>query len=326
MKKSTISVKTNNEMKKRAVAELSAILYRMEKGKHNKELDRETVKQLCSSLKSAYNDLDDSVGTGQENLQFIAAETANSIENAKKALEQPITKKLEKAVNDLIYAVVMWNDVNSGKLKLDSESDLASRNNTRTGLQLEESLSRIDQMIADIHVLVNKLDDEIEEAESELAELDRKMLAESDERKLNDLFRSVRTAKSKIEMFTVRKSSYSACFNLLEMIHANGKQILAGAAFAPKEAADASDLLDLRTVSRIMDEPDSVVVVLRKMNDSLRDLAARTETIDRKVSSLDFGNTAPGSEALAYKEMLVQRQRDAQPLSEESAVETETKG
>ena len=57
-KKYKPSVKANNELKEEAVKELKAIIYKLEKGKFDESLDKETVENIIKDIKSATEGLE----------------------------------------------------------------------------------------------------------------------------------------------------------------------------------------------------------------------------------------------------------------------------
>ena len=72
MKKYIPSVKMNNALKERAVKEIKAFLYRIEKGKYDKDLDEQTVREVVAQLKGQIDSLDNAIGTGEENIGALA--------------------------------------------------------------------------------------------------------------------------------------------------------------------------------------------------------------------------------------------------------------
>ena len=91
----------------------------------------------------------------------------------------------------------------------------------------------------------NEVGSQPDEVERDLAELESKMIAEDNERVINELFRKISALKSKLDMLNVRRSNYSACFGVLDIIYANASEILAAGQFSMEETAKAKVLLNL---------------------------------------------------------------------------------
>ena len=53
-----------------------------------------------------------------------------------------------------------------------------------------------------------------------------KLLKETNERRINELYRKIQSNKCKIDSLNVRRSNFSACSGLLDLIYANAKEII----------------------------------------------------------------------------------------------------
>ena len=65
---------------------------------------------------------------------------------------------------------------------------------------------------------IHAADKDIQAEEKDLAELEEQIVKEDNERKINEIYRKIKAVKSKIDMLSVRKSNYSACYNLLDKL------------------------------------------------------------------------------------------------------------
>ena len=72
MKKYTPSVKNNNAVKEELCSEMKGLLYRIEKGKYDRRLDRDGVRDVYDTLKLSYENLEDLIFTGEEDLALVS--------------------------------------------------------------------------------------------------------------------------------------------------------------------------------------------------------------------------------------------------------------
>lgn len=68
MRKYIPSIFENNQLKENYIAQTNALIWKTEKGKINPHLNVEEVKNSLASLKESLQKLDNSLGTGKENV------------------------------------------------------------------------------------------------------------------------------------------------------------------------------------------------------------------------------------------------------------------
>ena len=117
-------------------------------------------------------------------------------------------------------------------------------------------------------------------------------------------------------MLSVRRSNYSACYNLLDMIYANAKEILNATDFAAEEIAKAKVLLNIGKLKQVVSDPDKAIAILKRMDKDVKEIATKTTVIDEKVFDFDKGNAVVNEDALKYKEELMRKKREKEGLSE----------
>lgn len=320
MKKYTPSVKNNNELKQEAINEIKALVYRLEKGKHG-ALDDDSVASVLSSLREQMSALDSCIGTGEENIGVLAQDALAQLKTLKKETDGSVTHRFEEAAEELGYTLGLWKDVLDGSTVLETEEEVRAAKVSRSRKKLDMRLSELEQIKASFTENAKRLEKEIAGLEKDLAEYDAAMLKEDNERRINDLYRQIKAVKSKIDMLNIRHGNYSACFNLLDMIYANAREILQATDFAGEEIAKAKVLLNIERLKKVVVEPDKAIAILKRMDADIKEIAGRTASMDGKVFGLDSGASAVSEDALAYKEELMRKQREKQNLrqAEQSA-------
>jgi hypothetical protein len=155
-----------------------------------------------------------------------------------------------------------------------------------------------------------RLEKEIISLEKNGNELDELILKEDNERRINDLYRQITTLKSKKDSLNIRKSNYSACFNLLDIIYANANEIVVASEYSNIDLAKAKALLNLGKLKQVITEPDKAISILNRMEKEIQEIKVRTETMDNKIYGVNKDTTTVNSDALAYKEMLLKKKRE----------------
>ena len=323
MKRYTPSVKNNNELKQEVVNELKALVYRLEKGRHG-VLDGDSVAAVLSGLQEQMNALENCIGTGEENIGVLAKDALAQLKTLKKETDGSVTHRFEEAAEELGYTLGPWKDVLDGSTVLETEGEVGAAKVSRSRKKLNIRLAELEQIKASFTENAERLEKEIAGLEKDLAEYDSAMLKEDNERRINDLYRQIKAVRSKIDMLNVRHGNYSACFNLLDMIYANAREILQATDFASEEIAKAKVLLNIEKLKKVVVEPDKAIAILKRMDADIKEIAGRTASMDGKVFGLDSGGAAVSEDALAYKEELMRKQREKENLKNAALAEENT--
>lgn len=323
MKRYTPSVKNNNELKQEVVNELKALVYRLEKGRHG-ALDGDSVAEVLSGLKEQTGALENCIGTGEENIGVLAKDALAQLRILKKGADGSVTHRFEEAAEELGYTLGLWKDVLDGSTVLETEEEIRAARVSRSRKKLDLRLAELEQIKASFTENSKRLGKEIAGLEKDLAEYEAAMLKEDNERRINDLYRQIKAVKSKIDMLNIRHGNYSACFNLLDMIYANAREILQATDFASEEIAKAKVLLNIEKLKKVVVEPDKAIAILKRMDADIKEIAGRTASMDGKVFGLDSGGAAVSEDALAYKEELMRKQREKENLKNAALAEENT--
>ena len=321
-KKYQPSVKANNALKEEIVNELKALIYRLEKGRFDDRLDKESVEAAVGEIKAAAEGLEYAIGTGEENIAAVYEDTKQQIEDFKKKTGQELTNRIESAADELVFTLTLWKDVLDGNTALDTAEDVKKAKVSGSRKKLNGRLAELGEIKDSFAVNAKRLDKDIVAEEADLKELEEQIVGENNERKINELYRKIKATKSKVDMLYVRRSNYAACYDLLDMIHANAREILNATDFAAEEIAKAKVLLNMGKLKQVVSEPDKAIAILKRMEKDLQAITAKTATIDEKVFNLDKGNVTVNEDALKYKEELMRKKREKENLSESIAADS----
>lgn len=310
MKKYTPSVNNNNQVKDEILQEMKAFLYRIEKGKYGRNLDKDTVKEVYDSLLSANDGISGIIFAGDEDLTKVNDKITACLASVKKALEQDYTNRLTEASDDLLYYLDSFKAIADGEIDYIDEEEVKAKKLSWSQRRLYARLEELKEIKNTFEEQGKRLEKEIEGLEKDLSELDDKMLVEDNERLINDLYRKISALKSKLDMLNVRRSNYSACFNILDIIYANASEILTASQFSMEEASKAKALLNIGKLKSVINDPDKAIAILKVMEKDIKAISDKVKSMDEKVFGLDTKQTSVTDSALAYKEELMRKRRE----------------
>ena len=313
MKKYIPSIKNNNNLKNEFLKEYKQVLFKINKGKINTYLEYNDIKPIIDSLDKNINDFEGTLGTGEENIYEVYSNTLKSLNDLSEKFNQDLVSQIEEAADDLIYNVNLWSEILNGTVTYNNLEVLKERisfGKKRILNRLNELEDIKEQFIAN----ERRLNDEIVSLENNLKELDEMILKEDNERRINDLYRNITSNKSKLDTLNVRRSNYNACYNLLDLIFVNAKEIVAASDYSNVDLVKAKALLNIGKLKTVLNEPDKAISILKRMEKDVTEINEKTKVIDNKVLSVDNNTLNVSSDALAYKGMLMKKKRDKNAL------------
>ena len=308
MKKYSPSFKNNNVLKQKTINELKMLIFKLENGKFNASLNAETVVAVLEGLKEQCAALNDCIGTGEENIGVLIDEVATQIKALNGASAESAAHRFDEAATELGYTLGLLIDVLNGSIVPITESDMQKARVNSRRKRLLARLAELERIKTAFAENGRRLEREISGLEKDLAEYEEALLKEENERRINDLFRQIKSAKSKIDMLNIRHGNYSACYNLLDIVYADAREILCAPDFIGDGISVAKILLDIEKLKRMIADPDRAIVVLRRIGADIKSIEKRTASIDDKIFGSDRNTSTVNAEALAYKNEL-ERQR-----------------
>ena len=314
MKKYIPSIQTNNNLRNEVAEELNAIIFKLEKGKYNKNLDAEAISGIVYQLKEDYETLVNAIGCGKEDINKIYLKAKKYVENLKNEIEQTLITKVEKVVEDLSFAVNMWTEVLNGNL-VDIDADETKVKLSWSKKRLNAKLLELRQIKIDYQKNEQRIESDIKGIEKELNELENKMVAEENERIINELYRQITAAKSKIDALNIRRGNYSVCFNLIDMIDVNINEIVMAGEYATSELNKAKGMLNMGRIRETAVNPEKAIPILRVIQDDLNKINEKVKSVDNKIFGKVEGQTTITADAMSYKEELLRKKREKEQLT-----------
>lgn len=317
MKKYSPSVKSNNQLREKAVAEVKALIYKLERGRYDSDLAQDAVLSLIADLKENVDSLENTVGLGTENIYGCYERIMELTKELKKLFGQNMVHRIEETISELDFNVGMWRDVLEGDTYMPDDEDVKAIRVSYARKKLNQRLSELMDIKEGFTASSKRLEKEIVGYEKDLKELDNLMLKEDNERKINDLFKKINALKNKMDTLVVRQSNYQSCFNLLDMIYTNANEIVEASDFAGEEIGKAKALLNIGRLKNVLSEPDKALSILKRMQAEIKEIAGRVQNMDEKMDAVSMHTTVVSGDALAYKEELMRRKREKEQNSEE---------
>lgn len=310
MKKYTPSVKNNNAVKEELCSEMKGLLYRIEKGKYDRRLDRDGVRDVYDTLKLSYENLENLIFTGEEDLALVSERVMGSLTALRKALDGELLSHVTEAADDLQYYLDSFTSIANGEIDALDEAEIKAKKLSWSKRRLYAKLDELKSIKDTFTEQEKRLEGEITGLERDLAELESKMIAEDNERVINELFRKISALKSKLDMLNVRRSNYSACFGVLDIIYINASEILAAGQFSMEETTKAKVFLNLGKLRAVASEPDKAIGILNAMEEDIKRIRINVHIIDKKVFGLNTGETSVTDSAMAHKAELMRKDRE----------------
>lgn len=308
-KKYTPSIKGNNQLRERVVNEINAFIYRVEKGRASTEADKDGLLRIIEELKADVETLNNTVGTGEENIEALANNILAQLKDLKKISEQDMLHRIQEVADELDFNINLWKDVLDGVTLVPSEEEVKAAKVSYARRKINAKLEELNDIKESFTVDARRIEKQIVGYEKDLAELDAAILAEDNERKINEIYKKVSSLKSKLDSLIVRKSNYTTCFNLLDMIYVNAAEIIEASDFAGEEIGKAKALLNIGKLKKVLTEPDKAVAILKRMQADIKEVYDRTQNMDSKISEINTESIVVSEDALAYKAELMKKKR-----------------
>lgn len=315
MFKYTPSLKQNNSLKDDFATRYNALLYKVEKKRIHPYLSIDELEPILKALKTNLSNFESALGTGREDVYELYNAAKLSLKTLEKKFNDELISEIEQAADELIYVVESWEDVLNGKVEFNSD-EFKEQKVSWSKKRLLNRLNELDTIKAQFSENNKRLENEIMLSEKNCKELDSIMLKENNERILNETYRKITTIKTKIDSLNIRRSGYSACYNLLDLIYANAKEILNVGDFNSFELGKAKAFLNLGKLKQVINEPEKAISILKRMDKDVEEIAEKTKVIDTKILNINKNNTNINMDALAYKEELMKKAKEKNVLNQ----------
>lgn len=303
-KKYTPSVKNNNQLKEKAINELTAFVYRVEKGHFDTESNKAAVMNIVAKLSEDTKLLANTVGIGTEPIDNIATTILDLLKDFKKVTEQEMLHRIQDVVDDLDFYVNLWRDVLNGETVAPTKEETVQVKMKHTRRKLAARLEELKEMKESFGDSSRRVGKEITTIEKDISELEASLAKEENERKISELYKNITAQKTKLDSLNVRRSNYITCYNMLDTIYLNASEILDASDFVGEQIRKAKILLNIGKLKKVITKPEKAVHIIKRMYKDIKATNEKTKTSDKKLASMQTDSIKASDDALAYKEAL----------------------
>ena len=312
------SVKANNAMRDEVAKKLQGVIFDIDKGRYNKDLNGESVQQARKKLYDVLKNFEEIVGTGDENVECFYNTALIQIDDVKDQMKSYLSGRLIQSVDDLDYTIDKWSSVLYGDVDSSiAGEELQKRETSSVRRKLEEKLSELKDVQSEYLSNEKRLEAEMQNLERDIDELNDAIIDEKNDRKLNNLVSKAKAVKVKLNALNNTYRNYSFCSDLLDMIASLVGEKIIASEFSVSELNKAKAYLKVDDLKKVIAEPERAVTTLKKMEEDLKAMVPKIEANEQKISGFGEVDDAATSEAVAYQQELIAK-RNAQKAAQSS--------
>ena len=312
------SVKANNAMRDEVAKKLQGVIFDIDKGRYNKDLNGESVQQARKKLYDVLKNFEEIVGTGDENVECFYNTALIQIDDVKDQMKSYLSGRLIQSVDDLDYTIDKWSSVLYGDVDSSiAGEELQKRETSSVRRKLEEKLSELKDVQSEYLSNEKRLEAEMQNLERDIDELNDAIIDEKNDRKLNNLVSKAKAVKVKLNALNNTYRNYSFCSDLLDMIASLVGEKIIASEFSVSELNKAKAYLKVDDLKKVIAEPERAVTTLKKMEEDLKAMVPKIEANEQKISGFGEVDDTATSEAVAYQQELIAK-RNAQKAAQSS--------
>ena len=142
MRKYKPTIANNNELKAEFGKAFKALIYKIEHKKINSQLDLNDVKPFVDLFNEAITKLENSIGTGDENIYSEYIKSTEALKEVSKAFDQELVTVIEEASDNLLFYVSLWSDILENKVAT-TEDEISK---SRIAYSRKKLMARLDEL------------------------------------------------------------------------------------------------------------------------------------------------------------------------------------
>jgi hypothetical protein len=311
-KKTTVS--NQMQIKEKMIKELTNVIYGLKKGNFNSELDKGEVKKLLDQIQSKVEEVNNSLGTGDQDITIGVNKVHKSLQKLMNASKENLLSRFEDSVLNLIDDFNEIIDLENGII---TEIQKDEEGYNRKQKQFKNKLAEMDQYSQKFIENKNRVEIEIKKFERDKKELDSKILSETNNRVKENIFRQIKASMNKIDALRVKSSEYSSSFNLLDSIKVYAKELVEIGSISNEELNKAKIIINIDKIKLVLDNPNKLQSLLKVIELDLKKSQENIKLRDKQVdSSFNIGDVS--HEAMNnYENELIKNSRDVKEVTAE---------
>lgn len=303
----TNQLKLKTELEK----EIKQVLYKLEKGQYNKSLGEVDVKEYIDEIREIYRRLENSIGGTDTDITNGCMKVRNDLKELLEASTDNLIGRFGDAVITLICDVEEIIDLEAGVIE---EISVTEDKKSREQRNFERKLSEIKSIELEFIKNRNRVEAEIAKIERDKKELDQKLLAESNPRLKQNIFRQIQSTMNKIATLQVKSEQYTSCYNLLDSIKIYANELVAAGGLSSIELNKAKIILNINRLRLVLDDPTKLKPLLKVIENDLKKAQGDVKVIDNQISQA-FNLDPASYEAMnAYQNELMRKQAEHEEI------------
>lgn len=303
----TNQLKLKTELEK----EIKQVLYKLEKGQYNKSLGEVDVKEYIDEIREIYRRLENSIGGTDTDITNGCMKVRNDLKELLEASTDNLIGRFGDAVMTLICDVEEIIDLEAGVI---DEISVIEDKKSREQRNFERKLNEIKSIELEFIKNRNRVEAEIAKIERDKKELDQKLLAESNPRLKQNIFRQIQSTMNKIATLQVKSEQYTSCYNLLDSIKIYANELVAAGGLSSIELNKAKIILNINRLRLVLDDPTKLKPLLKVIENDLKKAQGDVKVIDNQISQA-FNLDPASYEAMnAYQNELMRKQAEHEEI------------
>ena len=267
------------KLKEELLKEVNDLLYKLEKGKINKALSKESTQSVFREIRRTYEKLSNSIGTGEEDLTLGVKKVRDDLKKFYDASQGNLDGRFEDCGLLLIDDMEEIVDLENGMIsEISSDVD----NPSKKQKTFYRKLQTIENFKQEFVKNRNRVEDEIAKIERDKQEYDARLLKESNPRLKQNIFRQIKATINKVEILRLKSSEYSSCNNLLDSIMVYAKELVEIGHLSSDELDKAKFILRMDRIRFVLDDPSKLKSLLKVIEIDLKKVQAKLITRGNK--------------------------------------------
>ena len=287
------SIEANNALKKAALSDVNDLIRAIENGRVRSQVPGNDLKDAISGLKKTVSKFDITLGLGSEDVSAVSEQVKKNVKALKKSIQRDLLYGVKGAVSDLEFTLKAWMGILSGDtFSFDFEESEPAK--THAVKKLEAKFKDLEAVGDEYRNLAITSSERVNRHESDIAGLKslRDNAKNQSEEKMLDL--KIKSVENLLKIEMARNSAYTICNNAFETLCAHAQSLIAEVSVAPDKFPMADELLNVKKLRNLIDDPTNAGAVLKRMNEDIKEMLVNADYIEK---TMYFDTTGNNSEA-----------------------------
>lgn len=310
--KSTVSNQV--KLKESLVKDVKSSMYKLERGHYNKSLGETEVMGYVNDIRNACRRLENSIGGKDTDITPGCEKVKADLKELNEAANDNLIGRFGDSVASLVCDIDEIVDFEAGLIdEIYVSEDKESRKQRELTKKLQE-LSAIEQ---DFIKNRNRVDSELEKLDRDKAELDTKLLNESNLRLQQNIFRQIQANANKLSALRIRSEQYASCYNLLNSVKVFSGELIAAGSLSTIGLNKAALILNIDQLRTVLDDPAKLKPILKAIEMDLKRSESSIDVMEDQLGNAFNVEDDTYDAMTAYQNELIRKQHEKESISGE---------